>query len=236
MKQPFISIILPTLNERENIKRLVPQIVQTLTKHNYAPFEIIVVDDNSSDNTYEEAVALTKTFSQLKPFKRSSPDDLGKAILFGITKSKGEIIIGMDADGNHDPKVLPNMLEKLHENDLVVASRFIDGGGMSNRYRYYTSYVFNKVFMHMYQFPITDNTSGYYAIKKVTLDALKPSSIYFGYGDYHLRLVWKAAQIHAKIAEVPIYYQERTYGKSKSKLLTMARNYLKVARELKHQV
>lgn len=234
MKKSFISIILPTLNERENIKILIPQIVQTLTEHDYAYFEIIMVDDNSSDNTYEEAVTLTKTYSQLKPFKRSHPDDLGKAILFGISKSKGEIIVGMDADGNHNPKILPNILEKLSKNDLVIASRFIDGGGMSNQFRYYASYIFNKVLMLGYRFPTTDNTSGYYAIKKTLLNALKPSSIYFGYGDYHLRLVWKAAQMHAKITEVPLFYQERIYGQSKSRLISMTWNYLKVARKLKH--
>lgn len=236
MKKPFISIILPTLNERENIKRLIPQIVQVLTKHDYTYFEIIMVDDASNDHTYEEAVKLTKIYPQLKPFQRSHPDDLGNAILFGVVRSKGEIIVGMDADGNHDPKILPTMLEKLSKHDLVIASRFIDGGGMSNQYRYYTSYIFNKILMYGYQFPTTDNTSGYYAIKKTMLNTLKPSLIYFGYGDYHLRLVWKAAKVHAKIAEVPLFYQERIYGQSKSKLATMAWNYLKVARKLKHNI
>jgi len=138
----------------------------------------------------------------------------------------------MDADFNHDPRLLASMIKKLSDADLVVASRFIHGGGMRDAWRYVTSYVFNLVLHYGFGFPIWDNTSGYYAIRRSSLGLIDPRTIYKGYGEYHLRLVYRAFQYGLRIKEVPAYYPSRRYGQSKSKFFTMVVAYMQTARDL----
>lgn len=212
-----LSIILPAYNESENIVKVV-NIIHNICK--YISHEIIVVDDHSPDKTYD----LIKNNPNARSFLHPGSRGLGQSILYGIKQSRGEIILGMDADGNHDPHVIPSLIGELKNSDLVVASRFLPGGGMSDKKRYWMSFLFNTLLQWM-KFPVTDNTSGFYAIRKTTLTKLNPGSIYNGYGEYHLRLVWFACKKGLTIKEVPVYYGERLGGKSKSNLLSMAISY-----------
>lgn len=231
---PLISVILPTLNEKENLTTLIPKIDSILRKV-LPNYEIIVVDDRSSDGTFEAAIKLCRTYPNVHPYQRKKPLDLGTAILYGIKKAQGKYVVGMDADGNHDPNVLPTLIKALKTYDLVVASRFVPGGGMQNQLRQISSWLFNQFLKICFDFPITDNTSGYYGLKRETLLQLKPNEIYYGYGDYHLRLVFKAKLAGLTIHEVPVYYPNRLYGTSKSRLLAMGISYYQVARSLHKQ-
>ena len=157
---------------------------------------------------------------------------MGLSIGRGVEEAKGKVIVGMDADGNHDPRDLPVLLsEHARGTQLVVASRFVGEGGMKG-WRMLPTLLFNGTF-RLFGLPIWDNTSGYYAIDKADLVKLGLSKIYFGYGDYHLRLVFAAASRRYSIVEVPTRYQPRLGGASKSKLLAMAVDYLKVAYQLR---
>jgi hypothetical protein len=114
---------------------------------------------------------------------------------------------------------------------LVVASRFKGEGGMSG-WRMLPTFLFNAMF-RLFGLPIWDNTSGYYAVRKADIEKLGLKRIYYGYGDYHLRLVFYAHQVGWKIREVPTRYQPRLGGASKSKLLSMAVEYTKEAWRLR---
>lgn len=219
-----LSIIIPTFNERENIIALIKRIQTVLNFHQYS-FEIIVVDDNSPDQTGLIAQREFRNTPSVKVFIRKRKRELGSAIGLGIKKAKGKIIIGMDGDGSHPAEKIPPLLAKLKQKTLVVASRFIKDGGMGDKTRFIASYFFNLVLKYIFRFPILDNTSGFYAIYKADLDKLDVKKIYRGYGDYHLRLVYAAKRKGFNLVEIPIYMAKRRLGKSKSRLFSMFFNY-----------
>ena len=223
------TIIIPTYNERLNICLLIKKIINILKKD----FEIIVVDDNSPDKTAKEVKKCFKNKKEIKVFVRKKERDLGSAILFGIKKTKGEIIVGMDADFNHPPELLPKLIKETEKFDFVVASRFIKGGGMEDKIRYFFTFIFNFFLKNFLGFPTMDNMSGFYAIKKEKLNLLPLKKIYYGYGEYHIRLVWYAKNMYFKIKEVPVFYPKRKFGKSKSNLIKMFFRYLLVSFKLK---
>lgn len=226
----LISIIVPTYNEAQNIIPLLKKISKTLSLL-AKKFEIIVVDDNSPDKTGEIVNKYTKINPLVSVIIRTKDRGLGKSIGAGIKKASGDIIVGMDADFNHDPKVIPVLVKGLEKSDLVVASRFIKGGGMQDKKRFIFTLLFNK-FCETIGFPKTDNTSGFYSVRKKTLDKIGIDSIYYGYGDYHLRLVYFIKKLNYSIAQVPSYYKERYSGQSKSKMIEMAIKYTKEALRL----
>lgn len=227
---PLVSIIIPTYNEAENIIPLLEKISKTLKSIN-KKFEIIVVDDSSQDKTGEIVKRYSKSHSSTSVIIRTQDRGLGKSIGLGIGNAKGDIIVGMDADFNHDPKTIPLLIQALDKTDFVVASRFIKGGGMDDKKRFILTLIFNK-FCETIGFPKTDNTSGFYAVRKEVLDKIGLSNIYYGYGDYHLRLVYYIKRLNYSIAQVPSYYKERYSGQSKSKIMEMAIKYTKEALRL----
>jgi len=228
----MISIIIPTYNEKENILLLIQSIL-AISHKNKLETEIIIIDDNSPDKTGE---IVKKEFNQNKivhVFIRKHERGLATAIFHGITRAKGDMIISIDADFNHPPELIPLLVDKLNTSDLVIASRFIKGGGMDEWGRYIGTYFFNYFLKYILGFPTMDNMSGYYAIRKNTLSQLDLKEIYRGYGEYHLRLVWRASRLKMKIVEVPVYYKKRMYGKSKSHLFKMFFSYFIYALKLR---
>lgn len=227
----FVSVILPTYNEREAIVPHAQHVSQVLTKAGYK-HEVLVVDDDSPDGTADVVREAGVKNKNIKVIVRTKNHGLGLSIGEGVTKAAGNILIGMDADGNHDPEDMPNMLKHLTgETKLVVASRFKGNGGMSG-WRMLPTFLFNGMF-RLFGLPIWDNTSGYYAVRKSDIVELGIKRIYYGYGDYHLRLVFYGAQAGWKMEEVPTTYQARLGGASKSKLLQMAVQYTKEAYRLR---
>lgn len=225
-----LSIIIPTYNEKNNLIKLIKEIEKKLKKSAY---EIIVIDDNSQDLTGKIAKKIFNKNKKIRIFIRKKERGLASAIFFGIKRSKEDVIIGMDADFNHPPKLIPKLIKNLKNNDLVIASRFIKGGGMEEKIRYFFTFLFNLFLKHILKFPIMDNFSGFYAIKKEKLKLLPLKTIYQGYGEYHLKLVWYAKEYNFRIKEIPVYYQKRQYGKSKSNLINIAIRYIFEAIKLK---
>jgi dolichol-phosphate mannosyltransferase len=176
-KNTNLSIIIPTFNEKENIILLVKKLKEVLINRNY---EVIIVDDNSSDGTYKKIVKEYGRDKKIVSILRKNERGLGSAILLGIKKSKYETIIGMDADFNHPPELISKMLKKIYECDLVIASRFIKGGGMKDKKRYFFTFLFNWFLKNLLGFPTMDNMSGFYAVKKEKLLELPLREIYKG--------------------------------------------------------
>ena len=227
----FVSVILPTFNEKDAIVPHVKHVLEVLRQAGYK-HEVLVVDDDSPDGTANVVRNQGKKSQNIKIIVRKSNHGLGLSIGEGVRRAKGDIIIGMDADGNHDPEDIPNMLKNLRgETKLVIASRFKGSGGMKG-WRMLPTFLFNAMF-RLFGLPIWDNTSGYYAIRKSDLVKLGLKKIYYGYGDYHLRLVFYAAKAGLKMIEVPTTYQARLGGVSKSKLLNMAIAYTREAYRLR---
>ncbi len=225
-----LSIILPTFNEKNNVCLLIAGIKNVLSNFEY---EVIMVDDNSPDGTYKKIAEEFEKDGYVRAILRKNERGLGTAILHGINNSRYPIIVGMDADFNHPPELIPQLLKEIENNDLIVASRFVKGGGMEEKRRYYPTLIFNNFLKHILGFPTMDNMSGFYAVKREKLLQLPLEKIYKGYGEYHLRLVYSAKKKGFRIKEVPVVYKKRKYGKSKSNLPKMFFLYLSEALKLK---
>lgn len=234
-----LSVILPVYNEAGNIKKLILAInemeeLKPLTK------EFIVVDDNSPDGTALEVEKLIRKRLPVKLISRQKQKGLATAILAGLDVAKGQVVVIMDTDFNHRPEDIARLLEPIlkKQADLVIGSRYIPGGGMhlteASRWQYWFSrwgnYFVNRWWLNL---PVHESLSGFIAIKKPVLDKLGLDKIFYGYGEYCIRLLFYSHKQGFKIKEVPVMYGLRQYGVSKSSLKRMVYYYLKTALSLK---
>ena len=155
-----LSVVLPAKNEADNLSRLIPKLKQCLEQlKGRKPREIIVVNDGSDDDT--EQVCLSHGIKVV-----SHPYSLGNgaAIKTGTRNAMGEIIVFMDADGQHDPEDLPRLLEKLYQGyDMAVGAR--DYSGQASNARFLANAAYNRLASIMTSFPIADLTSGFRAVR-----------------------------------------------------------------------
>lgn len=219
-----VSVILPTYNEKGNIIELVDEIIGQLSLMNIE-IEIVVVDDNSPDNTGKLVQDRFFDDEGVKVFIRTEERGFATAIRYGIEKSSGDIIVVMDTDFNHDPKMLPQLVKFLEYYDIVIGSRFTVGGGMDDTFRYFGSFVYNMFIRIILHTQIQDNLCGFFAIHREKVFALDFEKIFFGYGDYFFRLLFYAQKKKFKILEVPTFYQLRKYGESKTNLISVFIEY-----------
>ena len=213
------SIILPCYNERDNLRLLISKIQKILKNIN---FEIIIIDDNSEDGTEK---MITESFSKMQNLmfvkRENKIKSLGKSVLEGMLKTKNNYIIVMDSDFNHDPNDLLKIIEiqTKHHYDLICCSRFLDKKSNDFVLRYKLSEYYNLLIKPFLNSKIKDNLSGFFLINKELLSNLKLNKIFYGYGDYYFRLLFYLQKKTNKIYEMGIVYNERKYGKSKTRFL-----------------
>ncbi len=217
-----ITVILPTYNEKNNILLLVDKILKNLFE--YKDKEILIIDDNSSDGTFNICRKNLKNNS-IKVFLRTKDKGLAKSIRFGIEKSSGDKIIVMDTDHTHDPKYLGMLLKLSEQSDLVVGSRFFEGGKMTATTHHYLSYIFNIFLRILLRTGVKDNLGGYFCINKKSLNNLDFDKIFIGYGEYFLRLIFFLKRKNVKINEVGVTYNLRFKDKSKSNFFKLLFQY-----------
>lgn len=221
-----VSIVLPTYNERENICDLIDAIDQALTPSGLA-WEVLVVDDSSPDGT---ADAVRQRYGPTGPVKlhvRSTDKGLAKSIRYGLEQAAGRTLVVMDTDFNHDPAMIPQMVDLLRYYELVIGSRFVMRGGMEDTARYRMSLLYNVFIRLLFHTQIQDNLSGFFAVRRETLFQLQPKfeRIFYGYGDYFIRLLLLAWRSNWKILEVPVFYILRRHGESKTGFWDIFRDY-----------
>ncbi len=227
-------IVIPTYNEKENIKILIPKLQEVIEKIENWEVEILIVDDNSPDGTYEEALILQKKFKNIH-ILRGEKKGLGRAYLrgfeYGYEKNKPFVMFEMDADCQHDPKLIPQFLTAIEEGaDFVIGSRYIKGGSIPKHWsldRKFYSVVGNLIasfgFMN---FAVHDWTSGYRAMKTWFLkDVAKEMEGYNGY-EFQIALLDKAMKRHLHIKEVPLQFTDRISGDSKLSSMVVIPNTL----------
>jgi dolichol-phosphate mannosyltransferase len=220
-----VSVILPTYNESENICDLIDALADGLRPFGWQA-EIVVVDDNSPDCT-ATAVMNHPVHGgvSVKCLVRTQERGLATAIKHGITRSTGDSIVVMDTDFNHDPAVIPRMVQLLAYYDLVIGSRYVVGGGMEDHNRYVYSLIYNTFVKILLWHKIQDNLSGFFAMRRNALAALDPDKIFHGYGEYFIRLNYAALRRNYSVLEIPVFYKLRTHGSSKSNFIKMIRDY-----------
>ncbi len=219
-----ILVIIPTYNEREALPRILERVRASVPEA-----EILVVDDNSPDGTGEITQQWHETDQQIHVMHRLAKNGLGAAYLSGFAwgmQNGFDVLVEMDADGSHQPEQLPNLLEALKTADLVLGSRWIDGGGTENwsKGREVLSRGGNTYTRLMLGINIFDATGGYRAFKADTLRALDLNEVASQGYCFQVDLAWRAQQRGLVITEVPITFVEREIGTSKmsQKIVTEA--------------
>ena len=210
-----ISVVLPTYNEINNIKKLVSSVQQILNKIT-SDYEIIIVDDNSPDGTGNFMKAYSKDNEKIKVLIRKLKTGLGDAYRYGFQYITGDIIFQMDADLSHNPKEIPKFINALKYNDIVVGSRYIKGGMNlhGDKKRIIISKVANFLASFFIRLRQTDLTNGYRAYKRKVIDEIMPHVTCQNYV-FLVEMLVKAKQFGFTIGEVPIKFQDRRIGKSK---------------------
>ncbi|MBI5523515.1 MAG: glycosyltransferase [Desulfarculus sp.] len=230
-----VSVVLPTYNELANIVPLVGEILERTSAAGFA-VQVVVVDDDSQDGTQE---ALRQFFGQdarLKLVVRKHERGLATALWRGIQEATGPVVVTMDSDFNHHPRDLVRVLAALPGHDLVIGSRYVPGGGMNTSWlRYQLSHAFNIMLRLLLGLKTHDNLSGFLAAQKSLWLSFDPADIFQGYGDYAIRLLYRAQQRGLKITEVPVVYENRLGGDSKTRFLHHLGEYLATAWRLRRE-
>lgn len=222
----MISVVLPTYNEREGIAELIDEILGVCRAAGL-PAEVVVVDDDSPDGTAAHLEATYRQEPRVRVHVRRGERGLATAIRRGLELARGEVMVVMDSDGNHDPALLPLMVRLTEDFDLVIGSRYVLGGGMlTSRLRYWLSYAFNLLVRALLGLRIHDSLSGYLAFRPGLLDRLPLDQVFYGYGDYAIRLLYRLVRQGCRAIEVPTVYRFRKGGESKTRFLAYFWTYL----------
>jgi dolichol-phosphate mannosyltransferase len=227
-----VSVILPTYNESSNIIPLIEALEDYLS-FDRIPYKLVVVDDNSPDGTADLVRERMETDSHLELFVRTKERGLATAIKHGIINSDGEVVVVMDTDFNHDPKMVPQMVKFLDYYDIIIGSRFTMGGGMEDEWRYYFSFLYNVFVRITLRTQVQDNLSGFFSMRRDKLMRMDLDDIFQGYGEWFIRLLFLAWQEGYNMLEVPVFYILRRHGQSKSRFLRMVYNYSRTVLRLR---
>ena len=213
-----ITIILPTYNEAENIPRLVDAIF-SLPR---SDIHLLFIDDNSPDGTGEIIDGLVADHpDRIKVIHRDGKKGLGSAYILGfqtLLDTDVEVIGMMDSDFSHDPKKLPEMIEAIENADVVIGSRYVPGGSVDKDWplwRKGLSAWANFYARTILGIPIKDATTGYRLWRVETLKGMPIERILSSGYVFLVEMVYVAHRLGYRIAEVPIYFADRKFGKTK---------------------
>lgn len=228
-----VSVILPTYNEAGNIVTLVQEIMKFMP--NSIEPEVIVVDDDSPDQTFKIAKEAFASNQFVKVLLRTQDRGFAKSIRYGIEYAQGDYVLVMDTDFTHDPKEIPKMIHVSQMYDIVSGSRFCPGGNMQDTAHYMASMMYNWIVRIVLRTQVQDNLGGFFIIRKMNLTNLPFERIFFGYGEYFFRLLHYAQMHGMTIVEIPAQYRIRKKGKSKSNFYKMLFSYTHALIQLKIQ-
>ncbi len=216
VKPVLLSLVIPTYNESGNVRKIVDQLTTLLDHKIPGDYELIVVDDDSPDGTWEVAHILSKAYPQLRVMRRQHERGLSSAVIRGWQVAQGEILGVIDGDLQHPPEVLLDMLSAVRDGtDLAVASRHVDGGGVSDWSIVRRFLSRGAQFLGLLILPnvvgrVTDPMSGYFMVQRHAIQnhSLNPKG-------YKILLEVIGRGQVKDIAEVGYVFQERTAGESK---------------------
>lgn len=212
----MISVVLPTFNEAENLERLIPQIADVLRD---LPHEIIIVDDDSPDRTWQAAERLSQTHKQVRVLRRVGRRGLSAAVVEGFQMAQGDVLAVMDSDGQHDPRLLTELNRAIQAGaHLAVASRYIRGGstGKWGGLRLLISKMGTFLARHAPRVTVTDPMSGYFALRRTMFRTIAADVHPQGF-KILLEIVAHLPR-GSRVAEVPLTFRERWSGRSKFSL------------------
>ncbi len=226
---PALSVIVPTYNEARNIGELVRRLSALLERLPGNDYEIIVVDDDSADRTWELALDLSRQFPKLRVLRRTQERGLSTAVIRGWQAARSEVLAVIDADLQHPPEIVLNLWEQIVRGaDLAVASRHVEGGGVSDwslrrRVVSRTAQILGLAMLPGVVGRVSDPMSGYFMFRRSCVQDLDLNPL-----GYKILIEILGRGRVRWISEVPYVFGERTQGGSK----VTARVYVDYLRHL----
>ena len=216
---PGAWLVLPTYNEVENIDPFVRAVLPQLAASG-REYHLLVVDDNSPDGTGSLADRLAQEFEQVEVLHRPAKHGLGRAYLAGFRRaldSGAELVLEMDADFSHNPEDVPRLIAASADADLVLGSRYVRGGGVSDwgLLRRMVSRGGCWYAQHILGVPVRDLTGGFKCFNRQVLETIKLDDVHAdGYG-FQIELTYYTLKAGLTVVEVPITFRDRQVGTSK---------------------
>ncbi len=209
----MLSIVIPTLNEEENIAKLISKIRKEIGQ----PFEIIVVDDGSTDKTIELLKKLQTRMGRKLRIIRRKKRGLGGAILTGLKAARGNLIVTMDADLSHEPSDINRMLKRIEGYDVIVGSRYLKDARIRNISwkRLLVSKVANFITKRLLGLEPLDLTNNFRIYRRSALEKIPLEKIQNKSFSFLVEILYLLTNAGCKILEFPIIFSERRDGLSK---------------------
>ena len=214
-------IILPTYDEAENLEAIVAAILPVMRQATGRDrFRVLVVDDNSPDGTGRIADRLAEAEAELEVLHRPLREGLGPAYLAGFARALAggaSHVIEMDADFSHEPHDLPRLLAAAGGADLVLGSRYVEGGVVADwgLVRRFVSRGGSGYARRVLGLEIRDLTGGFKCFRREVLEAIDlPTVRSHGYA-FQVELTYRAVRADFRVAEIPIVFRDRRLGRSK---------------------
>jgi len=206
-------VCLPTYNERENLERMLRALADK-------GVEVLVIDDNSPDGTGELADRLAAELDFVSVLHRERKEGLGPAYLAGFGRALAggaELVLEMDADFSHDPTDVPRLIEAARDADLVLGSRYVDGGTIANwgPVRRFVSAGGSLYARLVLGVPVHDLTGGFKCFRREVLEALDLHAIASRGYAFQIETTYRALRAGFRVVEVPIRFVDREHGGSK---------------------
>jgi dolichol-phosphate mannosyltransferase len=212
-------IVLPTYDERENLPRMIEALAEVRDR---TPFggDVLVVDDNSPDGTGQLADQLAQRHEWLHVLHRDAKQGLGRAYLAGFEWALARPyshVLEMDCDLSHPPQAVPAMLTASAEADLVLGSRYVQGGGVegwpfSRKLISRGGCTYARLVLGV---PIHDLTGGFKCFRRWVLETLDLSNVRAGGYAFQIELTYRTLRMGGRVVELPITFTDRTHGQSK---------------------
>ena len=206
-------VCLPTYNEKENLERM----VRALGEHGV---HVLVIDDDSPDGTGEVADRLAAELDYVSVLHRPHKEGLGPAYLAGFERvlaGDADLILEMDCDFSHDPNDVPRLIAATADADLVLGSRYVEGGRVANWgfVRRFISRGGSLYAQILLQLPVRDLTGGFKCYRRAVLEALPLGKVHSKGYAFQIELTYRALRKGFRVREVPITFVDRVEGGSK---------------------
>jgi dolichol-phosphate mannosyltransferase len=220
------SIVIPAYNETQNIIETVPTLAKAL-RNESIPFELVVVNDNSTDDTGETITQLQSDYPEINLVNNPMPGGFGRAIRCGLTNTKGDVIAIVMADLSDSPTDVVRCYRTIEEGwDCVFGSRFITGSKVTDypKGKLVIQRIVNNAIRFMFVTPLNDMTNAFKVYRSYVIDDISPMrSAHF---NITIELSLSTLIRKYRIKQIPISWEGRTWGQSNLKLRAMGRRYL----------
>ena len=213
-----LSVILPVMNERDNLRALIPRLGEIAAMF-HLQYEIIVVDGGSTDGTREAAAELG---ARVVPERQRG---YAGALITGFAEARGAYLLTLDADMSHDPAFVAKMWRARERADIVIASRYVRGGvAYTDPSRRFSSYVLNGFLRRVLSVPIGDLSSGFRLYRRAAVEGLELTSRNFEVQEEVLVKAWAQG---FSVTEIPFTYFPREAGRSHARMLRFGMDILR---------